>query len=309
MAEQHVRHRVPKKYLVAGIVLALAGVFVYAACYEPRYRGLISISDRSLLFAHRGYGNHAPDNSIEGARMAMARGLDGVDVDAQMSRDGEIVIFHDVSLERFTTGEGRVDAHDLETLQQYDLADKFGEGFSGVYMRTLEDFVREVTPRAYLMVELKVASASDTGIESRVHEILEKYDAYERVYVSSFNPIVLYRLKQIDSRIRTVFIFMDSGWDPARIAATKEEDRVSLPWYLQAEWTRKIIRKIIRPDAVSVNHTVDESVIDSLIAKGHPVFLWPVNEAADIEWALETKPYGLVTDEPPRAQTVQSARE
>jgi glycerophosphoryl diester phosphodiesterase len=194
----------------------------------------------------------------------------------------------------------------VEELVTYDLAIKYREGFSDVYIKTFEDFVREITPSTRLMVELKVSAVSDTGIEKRVNEILSKYQAYDRVYVSSFNPVVLYRLKQIDSRIRTVFIFMDSGWDPKRVAETKEEDRVALPWYLQTEWTRVAIRKLVKPDAVSINYQVNESVIDKLLAKGYPVFLWSVNEENQINDALEKKPYGIVTDEPPLAKELRN---
>jgi glycerophosphoryl diester phosphodiesterase len=155
------------------------------------------------------------------------------------------------------------------------------------------------------MVELKVPAASDTGIERRVNDIIAQYDAYSRVYISSFNPVVLYRLKKIDPRIQTVFIFTDSGWDPTRVAETKEEDRVSLPWYLQHEWTRTAIRKIIKPDAVSVNYQVDAAVVEKLIAKGYPVFLWPVNNEGQITQALSHSPYGLVTDEPPLAKKLR----
>jgi glycerophosphoryl diester phosphodiesterase len=292
--------------IITIITLVLAVVFLYLFVYEPPYQGLVSKSDRILVFAHRGYGNHAPDNSLEGAKIAVIKGFDGVDVDAQFSKDREVIIFHDVSLERFTTETGRVDSKTVEELVTYDLAIKYREGFSDVYIKTFEDFVREITPSTRLMVELKVSAVSDTGIEKRVNEILSKYQAYDRVYVSSFNPVVLYRLKQIDSRIRTVFIFMDSGWDPKRVAETKEEDRVALPWYLQTEWTRVAIRKLVKPDAVSINYQVNESVIDKLLAKGYPVFLWSVNEENQINDALEKKPYGIVTDEPPLAKELRN---
>ena len=216
-----------------------------------------------------------------------------------------MVIFHDVSLERFTSGTGRVDAHTLAELQTYDLGEKFGNGFDDVYIQTFEDFVKTITPSSRLMVELKVATPRDTGIERHVADIIARYDVHDRVYISSFNPVVLYRLKRIDPEIRTVFIFMDSGWDQKRVAETKEEDRVSLPWYLQNEWARRAIRKIITPDALSINHTVDEDTIARLIERGYPVFLWPVNDTESIERALTYRPYGLVSDEPLQAKELR----
>lgn len=299
-------HKKIFKY-IAIILITFITLSIYLFVYEPKYKGLISPSEQTLIFAHRGFGNHAPDNSLEGARIAIANDFDGVDVDAQFSKDKEIVIFHDVSLERFTTGKGRIDAKELKELQTYDLGMKYGKGFSGVFIKTFEDFVQEVTPKAYLMVELKVSTISETGIEQSVNEILAKHKAYDRVYISSFNPMVLYRLKKINPQIRTVFIFMDSNWDPKRIAETKEADRVTLPWYLQKEWARVLIRKIIKPDALSIQYQVDETVINKLTQKGYPIFLWPVNDESSIIYGLNKQPYGLVTDEPPLTKKLRDS--
>lgn len=279
------------------------GLYVFA--YEPRYQGQIEKGESILVFAHRGFGDHAPDNSLIGARMALRQGLDGVDVDAQLTKDNEIVIFHDVSVERFTRGEGRVDAKTLVELREYDLAEKYGKGFSDVRIATFTEFVDEVVHQGILMVELKVASAKDTSIEQSVVDILEEKDAFERVYISSFNPIVLWRLKQIDSRVRTVLIFKDSGWDTDRIAATKPEDRVKLPWYLRNEFTRRAIRKLVRPDALSINKDVDERTIETLHKAGYPIFIWSVNEESEIQEALVKNPYGIISDEPVRARSVR----
>jgi glycerophosphoryl diester phosphodiesterase len=289
--------------------LAVLGALAYLFLYEPQYAGLISQQDRTLVFAHRGFGNHAPDNSLAGARIALREGMDGVDVDGQLSSDAEIVIFHDVSLERFTSGKGRVDARTIEELRTYDLAGKFGRGFVNVPIASFDDFVSEVTPTAILMVELKVAGFQDTGIERRAIEIIENQDAFDRVYLSSFNPIVLWRLKHLDQRVRTVFIFMDTGWDPKRVAETRMEDRVTLPWYLRNDITRKAIRKLVKPDALSINQGVDEATIDALLEKGYPVFLWPVNEEERITWALAKHPYGIVSDEPVTARTLRDQSE
>jgi len=75
--------------LAASLLLLSAYLFLY----EPRYSGSIIVKkDQLLLFAHRGFGNHAPDNSLVGARLALERALDGVDVDAQFSKDKKTFI-------------------------------------------------------------------------------------------------------------------------------------------------------------------------------------------------------------------------
>ena len=280
--------------LLAVLILGLGYLFLY----EPNYGGLIQEQDEVLVFAHRGFGDFAPDNSLVAARLAMQNNMDGVDVDGQFSADNELVIFHDLSVDRLTNGTGKVNSKTVAELLELDLATKYGKGFENAYVATFDDFVREITPNGILMVELKVPSSKDTGIEKRAAEIIKKYNAYENVYLSSFNPLVLYRLKKIDSRIQTVFIFMDTNWNPELIAEIKKEDLVNLPWFLRNETIRRAIRNIVKPDGLSVNHEVDENTIDTLIKKGYPIFLWTIDDETRLEWAFDKKPYGIISDEP-----------
>ena len=289
-----------------GIILALLVVFVgYLFLYEPDYNGLISKSEQTLVFAHRGFGNHAPDNSLVAAEIAMQRNMDGVDVDGQQSSDKEIVIFHDLSVDRLTDSTGKVNSKTTKELESLDLGLKYGKGFEGSFVHTFEDFVKNITTNGILMVELKVPGKGSTGIEERAAEIIKKYNAYDKVYLSSFNPLVLYRLKKIDPQIRTVFIFMDTNWNPELLAEIKPEDLVNLPWFLQKEPIRRALRKIIKPDALSVNNEVSEATINKLLEKGYPIFLWTIDDEARIKWALAKSPYGIISDEPELAKQIR----
>ena len=64
--------------------------------YQPNYENVNNIPNSELLVvAHRGFGNYAPDNSKSAVQIAIESGMDGVDLDGQMTSDGELVIFHD----------------------------------------------------------------------------------------------------------------------------------------------------------------------------------------------------------------------
>ena len=188
-------------------VIAL-GVVVFGAyltCYEPPYRGtLVTRPPRPLIFGHRGFGDHAPDNSLYAVERALDAGMDGVDVDGQLTRDSTLVIFHDLSVDRLTADTGRVRDKTLAAMLALDLGPKFHPPMHGAYVRTFEDFVRTVMARGsgggggILMVELKVPGMAATGIERRAVEIIQRYGAHERVVLSSFNPVVLYRVKRLD---------------------------------------------------------------------------------------------------------------
>lgn len=289
--------------LTLGALLLLCAAYLFG--YEPAYRGPVPRPQRSLVFAHRGFGVHGPDNSLYAAERALAAGMDGVDVDGQRTRDSALVVFHDLSVDRLTSGTGRVRDRTLAEMLALDLGPRYDSTLQGANVRTFEDFVRAVKGRGTLMVELKVPSAKASGIEQLAVDVIRRHDAYSSVILSSFNPLVLYRLKRLDPRVRTALIFMDTNWNAELLAEIKPEDRVNLPWFVRQEFIRRAIRKIVKPDMLSINHEVDEAVIDRLIAKGWPVFIWTIDEEADIRKALAKRPYGIITDQPIRARQLR----
>jgi glycerophosphoryl diester phosphodiesterase len=295
-----------RRLLLAALAI-LAGAAAYLCLYEPRYRGNGALSGRTLIFAHRGLGNYGPDNSLYAVKQAYTDGFDGVDVDGQLTRDGKIVIFHDLSIDRLTSGAGRVSGHTLDELLRLDLAPRFKPGMTGAFVAPFEEFVRESAGKGILMVELKVPSAAPTGIEEEAARIIREHGAHDRVFLSSFNPIVLNRLKRLDPGIRTVLIFMDTNWNAELRAEIREGDLVDLPWFLRQEPIRRAIRKIIRPDYLSVNHEVAEATTDRLLARGWPVFLWTPDTPEDIARAAAKRPYGVISNEPYRAREIVGA--
>ena len=298
------------KKVLAVVFLAVLAAAAYGFVYEPEHHGLIASQAHTLVFSHRGLGDHAPDNALIAAQLAMEQHMDGVDMDGQLSADGTLVIFHDLSVDRLTSGTGRVTSKTLAELRALDLGEKFPGGeFKGkAFVATFEEFVREITPHGILMVELKATGLSASGIEEQAAAIIKKYDVYDKVYISSFNPIVLYRVKKLDSRIRTVFIFMDTNWNAELLKEIKPGDLVNLPWPVRQEFVRRLIRKLIEPDALSVNSEVDEKVTDALLRKGWPIFLWTIDDQARIRWALDKKPYGVISNEPELAKQLRDAK-
>jgi glycerophosphoryl diester phosphodiesterase len=290
------------RYVLGAVaaVLLLAGAYCFG--YEPPYRGtLVTRPLRPFIFGHRGFGDHGPDNSLYAVERALQAGVDGVDMDGQLTRDGELVIFHDLSVDRLTSATGPVRDKTLAAMLALDLGPKFDTAIHGAYVHTFEDFVRAVKGRGILMVELKVPGMAATGIEARAVELIRKYGAQQNVVLSSFNPLVLYRVKRLDPEIRTALIFMDTNWNPSLLAEIKPADRVDLPWPVRQEFIRRAVRKLIRPDLLSINHEVDAAVTRRLIAKGWPVFIWTPDEERDIRRALAERPYGVISNEPVRA--------
>ena len=94
--------------------------------------------------AHRAAGLDAPENSLEAIRLSAARGANMVEFDVSFSSDGTAVAFHDDTVDRVTSGTGRVDNFTLGQLRQFDLATKhpLSEAYDKIRIPTVEDFVK-----------------------------------------------------------------------------------------------------------------------------------------------------------------------
>lgn len=277
--------------IVIILIFALVISFVYYLFFfEPYYKGSIS-SERTLLIAHRGFGNYAPDNSFSAVEKAISYGLDGVDLDAQWTLDEELVIFHDPTLERLTDGTGRVKDKTLTELKNFDIGYKFHENYTGERILTLGEMIRKVDKRTLLIIELKSGKIKSEGIEEKAIKEIQENNAYDNVYLSSFNPFIIYRIEKLDSKVNTVFIFRDiEPYDPTQFA--------NIPFVLKKEPFRRAIRKMIRPDFLSLEITVHEDTIKNLQQRGYPIFLWPPNNKEEIKDSLNKKSFGIISDEP-----------
>src|ERR1035437_496086 len=78
-----------------------------------------------LVIAHRGNSACFPENTLESFRQGMALGVDALEFDVRLSRDGQAVVIHDPTLERTTDGTGAVSARTLEELRRLDLRYRF----------------------------------------------------------------------------------------------------------------------------------------------------------------------------------------
>jgi glycerophosphoryl diester phosphodiesterase len=280
-----------KKQILILIGLILFFSVYYLFFFEPKYDGTEKILKNSLLIAHRGFGDYAPDNGLSAVEKAIDLNLDGVDLDAQLTLDREWVIFHDPTLERVTDGEGSIGDKTLKELKQLDIGYGFYGNYTNEKILTLGEMIKKVDKRTLMIVEIKSAEIKNTGIEEKAVLEIQQNNAYENVYLSSFNPLVVYRIEKIDPKVKTVFIFRDiEPYDPTQYK--------KIPFFLKKEPFRKLIRKIIKPDFLSVETTVSEDTIETLIEKGYQIFLWTPNTKSEIMKNLDKNPFGIISDEP-----------
>lgn len=133
--------------------------------------------------AHRGlWRADKPENSLAAFDAAAKAGY-GIELDVQLSADGEVMVFHDDRLERLTEGHGRLCDHPAERLKALKL------GGTSELMPTLDEVLAVVAGRLLVVVELKVLGGEEGPLEARVAAILDAYKGPAAVL--SFNPLAV----------------------------------------------------------------------------------------------------------------------
>lgn len=167
--------------------------------------------NRPLVYAHRGASAEAPENTLAAFRLALDQGADGIELDAQRCGSGEVVVVHDESLLRTTGHDALVTRTPWSQLRALDAGAWKAQRFRGEGVPLLAE-VLEAFPRL-VNVELKCETADDGGLTAEVVRIVREAGAGDRVLLSSFNPLCLWRARLRAPRIARALLFeRDQRW-------------------------------------------------------------------------------------------------
>ena len=155
-----------------------------------------------LVWAHRGASGIVPENTLQAFAKAVELGADGVELDIQMSADGEIVVIHDEMVDRTSDGKGWVKDFTLEQLRQLDVS--YGHKELGhVCIPTMREVFELLKPTELTInIELKTGILDYPGMEEKILIMTREYAFEDRVIYSSFNHYSVLRMKAIDPSIK-----------------------------------------------------------------------------------------------------------
>jgi glycerophosphoryl diester phosphodiesterase len=145
------------------------------------------------VIAHRGASGTCPENTLAAFRRAEALGAHMIELDVQLTRDREVVVLHDDTLERTTDGHGPLKRWTLAELRRLDAGSWFAPGFAGESVPSLAEVLDAV--RLPVNVELKTDGAP--GLVDRTLAVVEEAGALGRIVFSSFDPSALVRLRAL----------------------------------------------------------------------------------------------------------------
>jgi len=142
------------------------------------------------IVGHRGAAGVLPENTLKGFRYAIELGVDAVECDVHLSRDGQLVVMHDERLDRTTNGCGRIAATDLAEIRHLDAGD-------GEKVPTLDEVLETVAGKCALFCELKADGTETAAVERVLARGME-----QEVLFISFDLDRLARIKQRQSNLR-----------------------------------------------------------------------------------------------------------
>ncbi|MDO5423785.1 MAG: glycerophosphodiester phosphodiesterase [Eubacteriales bacterium] len=161
------------------------------------------------VWAHRGASGYAPENTLEAFELAAKQGADGVELDIQLSKDGELVVMHDETVDRVTDGRGRVQDFTVKELKELRV---LHPDYQDARIPTLAEVYELLKPYGIeINVEVKTGIYFYPGIEEKALELARRMGMEDRIWYSSFNHATVVRLKELEPSVRTGILYAD-GW-------------------------------------------------------------------------------------------------
>ncbi|MBT4174715.1 glycerophosphodiester phosphodiesterase [archaeon] len=216
-----------------------------------------------LKIGHRGAKGYAPENTLAGFKKAISLGVDAIELDLRRTKDGKIVVFHDKGLKRLCKVKGKVADKTLEELKKLRV--------KGEQIPTFEEVLKFAKGKVKLDVEIKIKD-----IEEDVVKLLRKHGMVSSVvFVCSFYPGVLGKVKELCPKIETCFLFSKKPLGLEKIVDFYRIDAIGPVWGRATKKMFAMARK-----------------------KGLKFYVWTVNSKRLIEKYKKWKIDGIISDYP-----------
>ncbi|MEN6511122.1 MAG: glycerophosphodiester phosphodiesterase family protein [Chloroherpetonaceae bacterium] len=227
-----------------------------------------------IVVAHRGASGLSPENTISACIEALKYDIKIIEVDVRLTKDNEIVVFHDELLARIANLDKSIEELTTDEIKNIDVGTWFSEKFNEK-IPTLKEIIDTIRDKAYLIIELKTNNNREVFID-KLFEIIKSTNYHDHVMLVSFDPDLLQIARKYDKEILTCII--------------KDPNSNVLPHELLSQ---------TQSDGVicSFDELTDEFISDKRKYK-IPVGVYDVDTMQQLEKCLEANIYGIGTNFP-----------
>ena len=240
---------------------------------------MLTITKYPIIIAHRGYKAKYPENTLAAFESAVDAGAQMIELDVRRTRDRQVVVIHDETLERTTDGSGPVKDQTLEKIKQLDAGSWFHPRFAGERIPTLEEVLDRMANRILINIEIKatedkVHRLSDS-IEQQVVDLIHRKNARSSVIMSSFESKILQNVNQIQNA------------PPIALISNRAADQTTL------ELCKKLSVFSWHPKF----NIMDRKQVKMMHEANIKVFPYNVNSFKEFQKAIQMKADGVIMDD------------
>lgn len=242
---------------------------------------------KTKVWAHRGASAYAPENTLEAFLLAAEQGADGVELDVQLTKDGEMVVVHDEEIDRVSDGSGFVKDYTLAELKTLNF-NKTHPEYQDVKIPTLREVYEALKPTGMTInVELKTGIFWYKDLEKKVLELTKEMEMEDRVIYSSFNHYSIQQMKKIVPEAETAYLYSDVILNVTEYAKNTKVDG-------------------LHP---AVYHVKMADFLKEYLGSNLNVRVWTVNEKADMKWLIDAGVTAIITNYPDMAVQIKKEAE
>lgn len=228
------------------------------------------------VWAHRGASGYAPENTLESFKLAAEMHADGVELDVQLTKDGELVVIHDEKIDRTSNEKGFVRDYTLSELKNFNF-NNGNEKYPNAQIPTLKEVYELLKPyNMKINVELKTGIFFYEGIEEKVLKLAEEMDMKDRIIYSSFNHYSVMKIKELDENAETGLLYCDG-------------------WINVVEYAEKLKVNALHPADYNIQY---DNLIEKSKAHKIKLHVWTVNDEEEMKYLAENKVDAIITNYP-----------
>lgn len=266
---------------IGAVVIGLsATVGGGAAMAKDKYKEIVNVS-------HRGASAYAPEHTIMSYEMGEKMHGDYIEIDLQMTKDGQLIAMHDVTLDRTTNGTGLVKDFTLEEIKELDAGSWFNEkypqfsnpAYEGLKVPTLEEVFKKFGKNESYYIETKSPDVYP-GMEKELLRLVEKYDINkDKLLVQSFSAQSLKLMHELDPSIKLVQLI-----SYRTNAAITDDEIQEIQQYAMG---------------IGPNHTyLNQEYVQKVVNSGLELHPYTVNEKERMQQLIDWGVTGMFTNHP-----------
>ncbi len=243
----------------------------------------ISKAFTTQIWAHRGASKVFLENTLPAFEEAIRLGAEGIELDVQLSKDGEVIVFHDESLARLSDRKDFVRDLTARELQEISLVHPQNEHLKGK-IPLLADVLAIVKESSLLLnIELKNSYFLYEGLENKVIRLIKDFEMEEQVVLSSFNHCSIRKLADHVARERLGILSANLAYRP---------------W----EYVDRCGAGLYHP---MLNNLYNQELVRECHARKIKVNMWTLDEALYIKAALQAGVDAIITNLPDQALKIR----